>query len=193
MPSISSLASRSAAAVALAVASAFAAPLAQAAESSIFSPSSVFAQVGEAVGIQSLALGATWDWGRSWGVGPGRLGGYWETSVAGWTFHGAGGDRTGIAQLAFKPTFRYRFDDGASPWFGEAGVGLTVLNRHYTSDRKDFGSRFNFGDHLAVGRSFGERQEHELALRIEHFSNGGIKEPNPGATFLQLRYAYRFR
>lgn len=163
-----------------------------AAESS-WAPSSVFVQAGEAVGIQSLSLGATWDWGRSWGIGPGRLGGYWEASVAGWTYHGPDQDRTGIAQIAFKPVFRYRFDDGASPWFYEAGVGLTLLNRRYTSDRKDFGSRFNFGDHAAVGRIFGARQEHEVALRIEHFSNAGIKEPNPGATFLQLRYAYRFR
>lgn len=158
-----------------------------------WAPSSVFVQAGDAVGIQSVALGATWDWSRSWGIGTGRLGGYWETSVAGWTFRGPGGERTGIGQVAFKPVFRYRFDDGASPWFYEAGVGLTLLNRHYTSDRKDFGSRFNFGDHLAVGRAFGERQAHEVALRIEHFSNGGTSQPNPGATFLQLRYAYRFR
>lgn len=158
-----------------------------------WTPSSVFVQAGDAVGIQSLSLGATWDWGRSWGIGPGRLGGYWEASVAGWTYHGADRDRTGIAQIAFKPVFRYRFDDGASPWFYEAGVGLTLLNRHYTSDRKDFGSRFNFGDHIAVGRAFGERQQHEVAFRIEHFSNGSIKQPNPGATFIQLRYALRFR
>ena len=52
---------------------------------------------------------------------------------------------------------------------------------------------FNFGDHLAVGRSFGVQREHELALRVQHFSNGGIKEPNPGETFLQLRYVYRLR
>ncbi len=180
--------SRSLAAGALAVAAMHAA-----AADAAWSPSSVFVQAGDAVGIQSLALGATWDWGRSWGIGPGRLGGYWEASVAGWSYHGPDRNRTGIAQIAFKPVFRYRFDDGASPWFYEAGVGLTLLNRHYTSDRKDFGSRFNFGDHLAVGRSFGERREQEVALRIEHFSNAGIKAPNPGATFLQLRYAYRFR
>lgn len=155
--------------------------------------SSVFVQAGNAVGIQSDSLGATWDWGRNWGIGPGRLGGYWETSVALWSYRAPDRGSTGVAQLAVKPVFRYRFGDGASPWFAEAGVGLTLLNRHYVSDRKDFGSRFNFGDHLALGRSFGERQEHELAFRVEHFSSAAIKEPNPGATFLQLRYAYRFR
>jgi lipid A 3-O-deacylase len=27
---------------------------------------------------------------------------------------------------------------------------------------------------------------------VQHFSNAGIKKPNPGETFLRLRYAYRF-
>jgi len=32
-----------------------------------------------------------------------------------------------------------------------------------------------------------------VALRIQHFSNAGLSEPNPGANFVQLRYAYTFR
>jgi Lipid A 3-O-deacylase (PagL) len=41
-------------------------------------------------------------------------------------------------------------------------------------------------------RGFGADGEHELALRLQHFSNGGIRRPNPGETFLQLRYAWRY-
>ena len=45
---------------------------------------------------------------------------------------------------------------------------------------------------MGGGRNFGARQEHELVLRVEHFSNAGIKHPNPGENFAQLRYTYRF-
>jgi lipid A 3-O-deacylase len=38
----------------------------------------------------------------------------------------------------------------------------------------------------------GQQRQHELQLRLEHVSNAGIKEPNPGANFVQLRYALHF-
>jgi hypothetical protein len=31
-----------------------------------------------------------------------------------------------------------------------------------------------------------------VGLRLSHVSNAGIKEPNPGENFLQLRYARSF-
>jgi hypothetical protein len=58
--------------------------------------------------------------------------------------------------------------------------------------RSRFSTRFNFGDHLAVGLRFGPRGEHGVALRLQHFSNGGIEKPNPGEDFLQLRYLREF-
>ena len=87
---------------------------------------------------------------------------------------------------------RYRPDDGASPWFVEAGIGLTATSSVYRTRQKSFSTSFNFGTHLAVGRSFGERGQHEVSLRLEHFSNAGIKHPNPGENFIQVRYARRF-
>jgi hypothetical protein len=44
---------------------------------------------------------------------------------------------------------------------------------------------------MAVGRMFGAERQHELVLRLEHFSNAGIDHPNPGENFVQLRYAHR--
>ena len=32
----------------------------------------------------------------------------------------------------------------------------------------------------------------EIVLRAEHFSNAGIKPPNPGQNFLELRYVHHF-
>ncbi|OUL98093.1 hypothetical protein A8M77_33405 [Variovorax sp. JS1663] len=159
-----------------------------------FAPSSVFVQGGSASGTRSLTAGFAWDWDRRWALGPGELGGYFELSLSQWRYDSAAGNgKDHLTQLAFKPVFRWRLDGGASPWFFDAGVGLSLTSSHYETPAKRFSTRFNFGTHLGVGRNFGARGEHELALRVEHFSNGGIKHPNPGENFVQLRYSYRFR
>ena len=33
---------------------------------------------------------------------------------------------------------------------------------------------------------------HELALRVQHYSNAGIRHPNPGENFVQLRGSFAF-
>ena len=158
-----------------------------------FTPTSVFLQGGTTGTTHGLTAGATWDWARHWPLGSGRVTGYWEASASEWSYPSADGRRTAwLGQVGLVPVFRYRPDDGASPWFFEAGVGLTLTTSLYETDRKRFSTSFNFGDHLAAGRNFGQHSEHELSLRVQHFSNGGIKRPNPGETFFQLRYAYRF-
>ena len=62
----------------------------------------------------------------------------------------------------------------------------------YRNGSREFSTNFNFGDHVGVGRRFGDHGEHELSLRVQHFSNAGIKDPNPGQNFLQVRYAHWF-
>lgn len=52
-----------------------------------------------------------------------------------------------------------------------------------------FSTTFNFGEHLAVGRQLGATRHHEVALRVQHFSNAGIRQPNPGENLVQVRYA----
>ena len=62
----------------------------------------------------------------------------------------------------------------------------------FQSRSRSFSTEFNFQSHLAVGYALGAHGEHDLALRIEHFSNAGIRQPNPGIEFVSLRYTYRF-
>lgn len=47
-------------------------------------------------------------------------------------------------------------------------------------------------DSLGLGVSLGAQRQHELLLRLQHVSNAGLKQPNPGLNFLQLRYALHF-
>lgn len=159
-------------------------------------PSAFFVQTGLAQSghTGSASAGLTWDWQRSWSLGSGRVAGYWEASAAGWSYRAeAPHGRRELLQFALTPVLRYRGSDGTSRWFAEAGIGATWMTRHYQTDDKQFSTRWNFGDHLALGWFVGADQRDEIALRIQHFSNGGFKEPNSGENFVQLRYVHRLR
>lgn len=157
-------------------------------------PSATFAQPGVAEDADALVIGATWDWvwraEPDWGV----VTGYWEVSFGRWSTRGAdGGHATAwVTQVGVTPVLRLQPRRGPDGWFVEAGIGMNLMTPVYRSRHKRFSTKFNFGDHLAVGRQFGPRREHELSLRFQHFSNGGIEHPNPGENFLQLRYLRRF-
>ena len=155
-------------------------------------PDGLFVQIGAADEVLAGTVGAAWtlhgDRLRSgWGS-------YVEASLSRW--HNRSGhpsDHAVLTQLGAIPVLRYRFAEGRSPWFVEGGIGATVTSSVYESGEKHFSTAFNFGDHVGVGYAFGEAKRDEVALRFEHFSNGGIKHPNPGQNFVQLRFAHAFR
>jgi lipid A 3-O-deacylase len=161
----------------------------------VLRPDRVFAQVG--IGDDNTDMyiaGVTYDWAWRRPLWNGMITGYWEGSFGRWNSNPPSGMHSSawITQLGVTPVLRWSPGE-SSPWFAEIGVGANVLLPVYRSSDKSFSTAFNFGDHLAVGRTFGEGGQHELALRIQHFSNAGIKRPNPGENFLQLRYSWRWR
>lgn len=157
-------------------------------------PESVFFQLGNANSTNSFTGGLTWDWDRKWDLGSGQLSGFFEGFLSVWSYpDGTAPGHTQLAQVGFTPVFRWTPSHGESPWFVEGGIGLTLTSKLYQPTGKRFSTAFNFGDQIAVGRSFGERRQHEVSLRLQHFSNGAIKHPNPGENFYQVRYAYRFQ
>ena len=156
-------------------------------------PSGVFVQSGAAGSTRAASVGAWWAWDREWAIAGGTLSGYWEGSLSAWSYPAMDGRQTAwLGQLGLVPVFRYRQDGAWSKWFAEVGVGLTLTSTVYETQRRRFSTNFNFGDHVAVGRALGSSNQHEVALRLEHFSNAGISKPNPGLNFVQLRYSYRF-
>lgn len=130
-----------------------------------------------------------WSWRRDWGGGEATA--LTEVFLSHWSARGNGG-RQAFTQVGVLPLLRYGFDHGRSPWFLEAGIGVSVMDPLYRTPLKQFSSSFNFDDVIGVGRSFGERRGQELGLRLSHVSNGGIRRPNPGENLLQLRYAVMF-
>ena len=113
-----------------------------------------------------------------------------DTYLSQWKTHAAPGADSHFTQIGVVPMFRYKFGETKTAWFVEGGVGASYLTSDYHSTRREFSTRWNFSDHLGVGRSFGVDGRHELGLYVKHVSNAGLKEPNPGETFYMLRYAY---
>ena len=120
----------------------------------------------------------------------GRLSLVIDAYASHWHGHAAPGEREDFGQVGLVPMFRWRFDEGRSPWFVEAGIGASYLLHRYHTVTKTFGTRWNFSDHLGVGHSFGARQQHTVGVYVKHVSNGGLRSPNPGETFYLVRYSY---
>ncbi|WP_338798892.1 acyloxyacyl hydrolase [Acidovorax sp. DW039] len=145
------------------------------------------------VGLASVGLQWPWTWRRS--LMGGALTGHWEVHLARWRVP-EGTAEPGVGRLwtqwALVPALRWRPDEGRSAWFVEGGIGVSVMDGHYATRHKAFSTRFNFTDHVGVGVSFGAQRQHELILLARHVSNGGIRKPNPGENFVQLRYSRSF-
>lgn len=163
----------------------------QSASATSLAPDTAFVQWGGSGHLEAVAAGAGWNTG--WSPFGERSGVQVETSLSRWIARGVTApDHGTLWQLGLIPALRYRLGGSGSLWFGEVGIGATVTSRLYQSSNTRFATAFNFGDHVALGRSFGADARYELAVRIEHFSNGGIKEPNPGKNFYQLRFVRHF-
>jgi hypothetical protein len=108
---------------------------------------------------------------------------YVEVSVARWRTEGGA-----IYDTAITPVFRYARSTHNGPYV-EAAIGLHILSgTHIQRDKDvDFSTRFQFGDHVGVGV---RRGPYDVGLRLQHLSNAGLRNPNPGINFLQLHLAY---
>lgn len=141
----------------------------------------------------SLSLGVVVPWAPFQVLRDGPVSFYGDFFVSQWRAPNASDtENQSYTQIGAVANLRYRFDNGASPWFTEAGLGATLLDGIYNTPVRLFSTRFQFTEYLGVGRSFGSRGEHELSLRVQHFSNADIKQPNPGENFWRVRYLYRF-
>lgn len=166
----------------------------QAAHAFDWKPDGVSVQAGAGgKGTAMAGLGVVWDWDFQRMRRKAELTAHTELMVNHWRGNAAtGGGKDGLTQLVVLPSLRMRLARGASPWFIELGIGASWMDERFETPRKRFSSRWNFYDMMGIGHSFGAEHEHELSLRWIHVSNAGLKEPNPGQDFLQLRYVARF-
>lgn len=147
--------------------------------------------LGRGDGTDIVRAGLLWNWQKTWRVTDDwQWGGNWDVSLGHWHKRDAASDGQGIVDIGVTPVFRLQRSpvDGVAPYI-EAAIGVHLLSHTYTDK---LGSCFEFGDQVGAGARFGKRQEYDLAYVFQHVSNGGIKQPNHGMNFSEIRFAYRF-
>jgi hypothetical protein len=144
---------------------------------------SVSAELG--AGSRKVSL---WRVGAQWHQYPEWLAGshwnlYWDAALGSWH-----SDTGTVHDFGLTPVFRHSIAPRGA--YFEAGIGGHVLSDSHVSSDLGFSTRFQFGDHLGIGYRLGR---YDLAVRFQHLSNGGMRNPNPGINFLQLRFQYHLR
>lgn len=129
--------------------------------------------------VDMWRLGAQWKQKQ-----PRRLEGthfrvYWDASVGTWD-----GDIGSLVDFGLTPVLRYGGKHGP---YADGGIGFHLLSDTHISSAIDFSTKFQFGDHIGAGWRF---ERYDFALRLQHLSNAGVRNPNPGINFLQFRIQY---
>jgi len=76
--------------------------------------------------------------------------------------------------------------------FFDVGVGVHWITETQINVHRQLSTHFQFGEFFGPGVRFGTHAQYELTFRVQHVSNGNIKEPNNGLTFRTLVFQYHF-
>ena len=109
-----------------------------------------------------------------------RFAGYWELSAGVWD-----NPEETAADFGITPVLRIQH----GPAYFEAAIGLHLVSTQVSASRK-FSTSFQFGDHLGFGVRMGPDGRYDVGVRIQHLSNGGLRDPNPGINFVLMRLQY---
>ncbi|GGC80240.1 acyloxyacyl hydrolase [Undibacterium terreum] len=138
-------------------------------------------------------VGLQYDWGKQWLQYNGmHVGGYWDVTLAQWhntAYKGVADATQNITDIGVTPVFRLE-SDSKKGFYGEAAIGFHLMSHVYNNNGRPFSTAFQFGDHIGVGYVFNNGWD--VALKAQHFSNGGIKHPNPGANLAVLKVGHSF-
>ncbi len=74
-----------------------------------------------------------------------------------------------------------------SRYFFEAGLGVNLFGGQRVNNATKAGTHFQFGEILGFGIALDNKGKVEVGYRIQHFSNGGITDENPGVDLHLLR------
>ncbi len=138
-------------------------------------------------------IGLQWDWNKQWMQSNGtHVGGYWDATLAQWRgnkFQGTDGAYQNLIDIGITPVFRFQ-SDSRKGLYAEGGIGIHLLSGLYDNNGRKFPTVLQFGDHIGVG--YVTESGVDISLKIQHFSNGSIKRPNPGVNYAVLKVGYAF-
>ena len=145
---------------------------------------------GEDADMGRVAL--QWDWQSRWlQMSNWHLSGYWDLGLGQWrSRESLPGTNRDITEIGLTPVFRIQPNGLVGP-YAEAAIGFHLLSKSKIGG-KNMSTNFQFGDHIGVGYRFGAKQGLDVSYRYQHLSNAGIKRPNPGINFHQIRLQYHY-
>jgi len=127
-----------------------------------------------------------WQLGNAW-----HMSAYGMGSVANWHAREHTENKE-LWDFGLAPVLRLeRPGAGAVPYV-EASLGAHLLSRRRINGNREFSTAFQFGEFVGGGVLFGPRQNFGIGVRLQHVSNGGIRNPNPGLTFTSVALRYEF-
>ncbi|WP_337879765.1 acyloxyacyl hydrolase [Rheinheimera sp.] len=92
--------------------------------------------------------------------------------------------------VAASPVVRWSLGQAwGVDWQGEFGIGVSFLDDTYFAG-KNVSTHYQFEDRLGLLAWISDHES--LSLRYLHYSNAGLKHPNPGLDFVSLSYSYYF-
>jgi lipid A 3-O-deacylase len=145
-------------------------------------------------GADRVGFRARWDWPRHWfAEGDWYLGGHWEAGGSYWHEADGGSGPDSLFEVGAAAVLRlqrHRPLAGVTP-FVEAGLGAHLMSETALGDR-DFDIDFAFSEHVGAGVRFGGKGQWEIAYRLQHLSNAGLGDSNPGIDFHMLHVGYDF-
>ncbi len=147
---------------------------------------SVSAEIGRGSGRTNLLrVGLQWRGHDKWFEhSTWHVAHYMDLALGGWN----NGHQT-VYDLGVTPVFRVE-GGPRSPYF-EAAIGFHAVSRLEFENNRETSTRFQFGDHVGIG--FWLDGRNDITLRLQHLSNGGIRNPNPGINFIQIRLQHYLR
>jgi len=149
----------------------------------------VSAEFGQGHGIWLWRLGAQWDWSERWAFRVrdwhGRV--YWDVNAGVWEQA-----VSTIYDLGVTPVVRLEHERAHGSPYLELGIGPHMLSSLEVTPYRTFTTHLQFGSFVGAGLRFGYEERYDVGVRLQHISNAGIENPNPGINFLQLRLQYHY-
>jgi lipid A 3-O-deacylase len=154
---------------------------------------SVSLELGAGQRARFARVGVQSDWDSRWWQSNGsHLGGYWDVTLAQWRemrFRDRDETRQSMTDIGLTPVLRYQMDSKKG-LYAELGIGVHLLSDLYDNDGRRFSTRMQFGDHVGIG--YVTQSGVTVSLQLQHFSNAGIKRPNPGVLLGVVKLAVHY-
>ena len=154
---------------------------------------SVSLEIGDGDYTQLVRVGLQSQWQKRWWQSNGtHVGGYWDLTFSQWRWSASPGATQSyqhLTEVGITPVWRFQ-SDTQKGFYSEIGIGAHWLSEYYDNNGDRFSTRFQFGDHIGVGYVL--QNGMDISLKIQHFSNAGIDQPNPGVLFGVLKVGYAF-